>query len=448
MRLAHLSSAALLSWAGAALANGGGYSFGVTFTGSVAPFQASGTEKVRILEETLEVALRRGDAAVVVRYSMKNVTDEPVTVKFGFPVEGNPPDDGELGFDVEESPTERGPILAQAIRQLRGYRVTADGAPVKAAFHLEPFAAGKVKPFPGSRVLEGIAGWMASEVTFPASGTVALEIRYSADHAGSVRYVSDDWTESARVFDYRLSSGAVWNGTIAKGTVTVVADGIPADEVEIVAPRDRFVREGDRWKWSFSDLEPSLADDISILAVPGHSVYGVYGAGAYLELGDAWGERHQRFEAKASSTLPRSKLRDYGPHHLADDSFRAAWSEGAPGNGIGEWVELKPAAPAPLLALEVTPGFAPPDDGRKLFEANGSPTRVEILLNGEHAFVATLGDVPRPQVIPVVGYGKPVSRIRITIREVRPGKKYADTCITRVALYERMAKAPERYGAR
>ena len=90
MRLVYLGLVSLLSWTGAALANGGGYSFGVTFTGAVAPFQAAGTEKVRILEEKLDVALRRGDAAVVVRYQMKNVTDQAATVKFGFPVEADP----------------------------------------------------------------------------------------------------------------------------------------------------------------------------------------------------------------------------------------------------------------------------------------------------------------------------------------------------------------------
>ena len=57
MRLVYLGLVSLLSWTGAALANGGGYSFGVTFTGAVAPFQAAGTEKVRILEEKLDVQL-------------------------------------------------------------------------------------------------------------------------------------------------------------------------------------------------------------------------------------------------------------------------------------------------------------------------------------------------------------------------------------------------------
>ena len=453
MRLAHLCSALLLSWTGTALANGGGYSFGVTFTGSVAPFQAAGTEKVRILEEKLDVALRSGDAVVVVRYQMKNVTDEPVAVRFGFPVEASPgSEDAEYMEREEENPNweeQRRTNLSVAIGQLKGYAVSAGGKPVKAEFQLEQFSTGRIKPFPGSKALHGIAGWMVSEVTFPAAATVALEIRYSADHAGAYTFVSDDSRESARTFVYRLSTGAVWNGTIAKGTVSVVADGIPADEVEIVAPRDRFKRQGDRWEWSFSDLEPTLADDISIRAVPEYKGYFVYGDGRrYLERRGSWGRWTQDFKAKASSTLPAGKTRDYAAEHLADERFQAPWAEGAPGNGVGERIELAPAKPVPLIALQITPGFSAPGDDRKLFDANGTPTRVEIVLNEEHAFTATLGDQPRGQLIPILGYTKPVSRIRITIREVRPGTKYEDTCITRVALYERLAKAPEHYGSR
>jgi hypothetical protein len=457
MRPTYLWTALLLAWAGPALANGGGYSFGVTFTGSVAPFQASGTENVRILDERLDVTLRRTDATVVVRYAMRNVTDQPATVKFGFPVEADPGGDGEEGFlDIESlTQTERRQMLAGAIQQLKGYGVTADGVPVRSEFQLEQFSTGKAKPFPGSKQLEGIAGWMVSEVTFPASATVAVEIRYSADHSGSSTFVSDDSRESARTFAYRLSTGAVWNGTIAKGTVTVVADGIPPDEVEIAAPRERFRREGDKWVWSFTELEPTLADDLRIVAVPGYQELFGYGEGLhengvlrYLQRRGEWGAGHRRFHAKASSVLPRNKAHDFGPEHLADESYGAPWAEGAAGNGVGEWVELAPVKPAPLLALSIFPGFGTPGGERRLFEANGSPTRVEIVLNGERSFTATLGDSPRGQLIPILAYAKPVSRIRITIRDVRPGKKYEDTCIAKVTLYDRLAKAPPVHGAR
>ena len=199
MRPAHLFlgtlTLGLCAWTHVALANGAGYSFGVQFTGSVAPFQAPGTESVRVQQEQLDIRLRRTDAAVQVRYVMKNVAKEPMKVRFGFPVEAIAPTRGE--DDMDEAPYDRAGVikdLPHATQQLKGYSVTADGKPVPAEFQVEPFGSGKVAPFPGSEQLEGIAGWMVSEVEFPAGQPLSLAISYSADYAGVGRWPhSSNW---------------------------------------------------------------------------------------------------------------------------------------------------------------------------------------------------------------------------------------------------------------
>ena len=264
MRRLHvfLPALGLCLWTDVALANAGGYVFGVKFTGSLAPFQASGTECVRIVEENLDIDLRRTDASVVVRYTMRNFAESPMSVRFGFPVEANPRD--ESWEDEQYQRNARPKAFRSPIPQLKEYRVTANGNPVKAKFGIEPFATGKIKPFPGSAALKNIAGWMVSNVTFPAAASLTLEIRYAADYLGSSTFWATKTESTPLTFVYRLSTGAVWNGPIEKGTVTVRADGIPTAEVEIVAPRGRFRRDGDRWVWSFRDLEPTLADDIAM----------------------------------------------------------------------------------------------------------------------------------------------------------------------------------------
>lgn len=463
MQNAGLIALAVVVAAGApwqARANGGGYSFGVQFTGSVAPFQASGTEHVKIEDEQLDVALRRTCAAVTVRYTMRNVSAAPVKVRFGFPVEATRADD----YDVDEgmkppiSEFRRKDLLA-SIQQLRDYSVTADGRPVKAAFELEPFAAGRVKPFEGSEALVGIAGWMVSEVTYPVGAPLTLEIRYCAAYTGSDTWASDDSRTGSRWFVYRLSTGAVWAGPIARGTITVRADGIAPEEIAIDG--GGLNRVGDGWVRELRNLEPTLADDLRIRAMPGAYWPGSFrrdGPDAYLAVmrrneddrseRGSWGGAHQRFRAAASSTLAPAKDHGFGAEHLAELSPRHPWAEGAAGHGVGEWVELVPRKPRPLLALEVHPGFQGGDPKAKLFEKNGRPARVSILLNGEHRFEATLGDGPDAQLIPIVGYTKPVSRIRVTILEVFPGTKYEDTCISRIVLYDLLAKPPEFQGSR
>jgi hypothetical protein len=451
MRLANLASALLLAWSGTALANGGGYSFGVTFTGSVAPFQASGTEKVRIVDEKLDIALGRSKAVVAVRYEMQNVTDQPVTVRFGFPVEAVPrPAGEEFEVPVELTPAQRRERLVESLQQLHGYAVTLDGARLKAELIAEPFATGKSQPFPGAEALKGVGGWMVSDAVFPPAKQVRLEIRYAADYSGSVQWVSDDTRESSRGFAYRLSTGAVWSGPIGTGEVTVRADGIAADEVEIAAPRERFRRDGDRWVWAFKDLEPTLADDIRIDAIPGMAQllsYRPEDRGArYFTRAGVWAVLGQDFKARASSTLPSSKTRGYGAENLASNQL-GAWCEGVPGSGAGQWVEILPTKASPLMAFSLEPGFVT-EKGSALYQANGRPSRVEVLLNGEHRFVAALDDAPDFQLIPIVGYAKPVSRLRITMLEVTAGTRYQDTCISKVKLYERLAKAPGVHGAR
>lgn len=440
-------------WANSALANGGGYSFGISLTGSVAPFQASGTENVQILEEQLDIRLRRTDAVVVVRYSMKNASNQEVRVRFGFPVEAS----GQPEWDV---PSRDDPgyadyqrrRTAEAYQQLKGYAVTADGSPVKAEFKLEPFSRGLIKPFPGSDVLKNIEGWMVSEMTFSPAATVAVSISYAADYMNQGTYVSDDDQASARTFVYRLSTGAVWRGQILKGTINVQADGIPPDEVEFASPRGRFKREGDRWSWAFQDLKPTPADDITIRASPAYLEVGAYGERekgslSFIERAGAWGVSHRRFNATASSTLAPTKDHSYGAENVGVEMGTTSWCEGVPGNGVGEWIQLAPKSAVPMMGIGITPGLFNWKK-RDLFKANGSPTRVEIVLNDEHRFVATLGDRLARQFVPVVGFTKPVSRVRITILEVRPGSKYEDTCISNVVLYDRLKQKPEMRGAR
>lgn len=452
-RVVLVAGVAALLWAPSALANGGGYAFGVKFTGTLAPFQASGTEHVQIVDEKLDIALRRTDAAVAVRYTMRNLTSKPVTVQFGFPVEAQWEDNG---IDDSEEPAKGRPEgFARAVQQLKGYAVTADGQPVASKLEVEPFATGKIPPFPGSEALKNVAGWMVSTVELPADKTITLEIRYSADYLGDSTFVSDDTTASPLSFVYRLSTGAIWNGPIASGTVTIRTDGIPWQEVEIEAPAGRFSRTTDGWSWSFKNLKPTLADDIRIVAVPGFFEQGIYlpqGARScrprsYVERKGQWGEGHQCFKARASSTLPPTKSHGFGPEHLAEYWPEAPWSEGAPGSGVGEWVELQLTKAAPLLAIEIFPGFIS-HKKKDLFTRNGRPSRVEVTLNGEHRFMATLPDKAEGQLVPVVGYAKPVSKVRITIQDVFAGTEFADACISQVVLYDRLTKQPEGHHAR
>ena len=97
---------------------------------------------------------------------------------------------------------------------------------------------------------------------------------------------------------------------------------------------------------------------------------------------------------------------------------------------------------------EAIPAEVVVDDPDALFTRNARPARVEILLNDEARFTASIGDRSGEQLIPIVGYVKPVSRLRITIRGYYPGTDFEDTCIAQLILYDLLAKDPEIRHAR
>jgi hypothetical protein len=130
MKAISLATAACLT-AGSVLANGGGYAHrGVSETGTIAGFEPQDTDKVRILDERLDVALARGAAKVQVRYVLKNTSKQPANVRFGFPVE----ELAEVPVGVETPEQNPKAKTAPKLESCRDYEVELAGKPLVAAF--------------------------------------------------------------------------------------------------------------------------------------------------------------------------------------------------------------------------------------------------------------------------------------------------------------------------
>jgi len=443
---------------GPALANGGGYSTGgVSATGSIVGFTPSGTEAVQILEERLDIVLGPDAATVKVRYLLQNTTATDASVRFGFPVEElNANDllneDGSIEGPGSASDTSREKLL-----YCRDYRVQWNGKAVPAKFERQENVSIEAD---NDERRTGIRGWLISEITVPPGKALPLGIDYVSDYPTETIHVSDDEHSNAKIFRYRLSTGAVWAGPIGNGTVSVRAEGIRPEDVRILSPAGRFKRAEGGWQWSFRDLEPTLADDLVIEAAPDEHTYGYrhpqgsnytgdeegYKRVDFVQRGDRWFVRHSNFaKVTASSVLPPQKENTYEADNVADESGETVWAEGARGSGAGEWIEVEPEVPKPLDSLTIAGGYQKDTD---LFRHNARPKRLEILLNGEHRFTADLPDAEGSTVIPVLGYDKPAEKVRVTIREVYPGEKWQDCVITALALTSALDKAPDVSPAR
>jgi hypothetical protein len=411
------------------MANGGGYSRGgLDQAGDVTGFEPQATESIRILDETLTVLLGPKFADVEVRYLMRNETTKRVTVRFGFPVEES------FGIDWGGIPNRH----HEEPMYCRNYSVAAGGRPLLVRWQAEA---------PGNRDarFKGLAGWLVSEMKFAAGEEKPVVIRFQSYYPEFTKTVSDDSYTSASIFKYRLSTAACWAGTIGRGRIVLRPAGIDPAELRVLKPVNRFKKEGEDWVWNFEDLEPTLADDLEIEAVPetfGYDIPDANTSGYYLRRGERWSMVHSNYAVTASSTLPPEGNTRYDAGNLKG---RRAWSEGAPGPGIGEWLELKPEAPKRLAAISLAPGFR---DDRESFENNARPKRILVELNGEHRFRAEIPDAPDEFRIPVNGYAKPVQTLRLTFEDVWPGTRYEDLCLRELRLHVHLDKEPKIQPAR
>jgi hypothetical protein len=216
-------------------------------------------------------------------------------------------------------------------------------------------------------------------------------------------------------------------------------------------PAGRFRKVGDQWEWDFENLEPTLADDLTVQAEPPESSYGGRTANgkfahgewekrvSFVEREGRWYAQHRNYTVSASSTLPPSGDKTYDAKNVSTDSGRNVWSAGKSNDGIGEWLEIIPEVAKPLHSIQILPGFAESD---ALFKANARPKTVEVLLNNEFRFTAPLQDQRESQSIRVAGYDKPVEKIRLTFKEAYAGSAYKDLCVSSVWLETRLTKKP------
>jgi hypothetical protein len=437
--------AGLLLAADAAWANGGGYiSGGVRATGGVVGFEPVATGHVRILDETLLIRAGRSSAKVEVRYLMRNMTDKKVTVRFGFPIEETT-DDNPYRAVGEAAPTAH-----MTPHYCSNYEITARGKALRVRWQAEENPDGDMR-------FNGLSGWNISEITFAKGEEVPVTIRFDSGYPGSHHFVSETSTTAAGIFRYRLSTAACWHGTIGEGRVILEPDGIDPADIRVIKPVNRFKKEGDRWIWNFSDLEPTLDDDLEIECQPQVNAFGhqplaradseglpshLYAE--YIDRGGRWSMLHSNYEVKASSTLAPDVDLSYDATNIRNVWEASVWSEGAAGSGEGEWLEITPVAAKPLIEIRIRPGFQDEDANlQDLFKANARPKQIRMELNGEHKFDVELLDREEEVVIPVRGYNEPVRKIRMTFTGVYPGERFEDLCVTSVRLHARLDREPK-----
>lgn len=430
------------------LGNGGAWQTGVPVTGNGAASDQKKSTNITIEDEKLTIDLHQEFAAVEVRYRMRN-TGEQVEQDFFFPMER---------WTQEES----GQMSENTKTDLEGYQIAADGSDLKST---NVDAKGVEKPkaladkdwgefSPAKRL------WKKSRIPFARGQTREVVIRYRSPYASNESSVSDDSHSTDALLQYSLSPAATWKGPIGKGTIIINVLHPRPEEVVISKPKERFKKiSATQFKWDFRDLKPTLADDIKIIAHPASDSYWARRDetpevkerpfhAVYFIQGDRYFLQHTDYDAVASSTLKPNGERTYEVQNI-QIYHGTTWAEGVDGDGIGENITLTVLRPLPLDSILIVPGYRS-EENPTLWSKNNRVAELEVTLNGEQTFTASIPDekFTGRYPIPVRDYAKPVSTVKLTIKGVHRGTAARDTCIAAVELRGKLSEKPEINPAR
>jgi hypothetical protein len=432
-------------------ANWGSGAGGSIGTGGLKAF---GTTQVEMQNEDLSIQLYRDRAKVHVSYALRN-TGDAVDVRAGFPC---------LAIRSK----------SKSFLEIEDYRLTADERGVP--YHIEKGNLGNWKTLFDSDFMKMAEGapdeeedetgakppadlrnlwWLVSTVHFEKGETKKIDIRYESLYEESSGGYSDDSTINNGYFRYLLSTAAAWKGPIQKGKVTLEAVTIDPKSITI-KPRDRFHQTPAGFVWEFTDLVPTMEDNIEVCMNDKSDIIFNYAADNPDEGNASWysfeGNKYyfnfHGYTATASSEQPGHPAKDVGDYH-AD----TAWVAGKKG-GIDESITLTLSKPEHVDQIGLIPGFS---KSKTLYFANNRVQELEVEVNGKHQVTATLPDEyisfgpyskKGYELIDLGDYFGEAKTITLRVKGIYPGTKYNDTCISEVLLRKRLKNKPEVRGAR
>ena len=139
--------------------------------------------------------------------------------------------------------------------------------------------------------------------------------------------------------------------------------------------------------------------------------------------------------AWASSVLDGNKAK-YGAEKILDKDLQTAWSEGAEGYGINEWIQIERDGSTDLSEIIISNGI---QQSPQIFDNNGSLKRFRLdFSSGQYIYYEVKEDKAASKYIRII-FDRPISTnfIRLTILDVFEGSKYEDTCITDIVAYNK-----------
>lgn len=140
----------------------------------------------------------------------------------------------------------------------------------------------------------------------------------------------------------------------------------------------------------------------------------------------------------ASSELTDSS-NTYKVEALFDENKDTCWAEGVDGNGEGEYIEIYFTEPMYIKEIDLLNGYMKNED---VYNKNGKIKRVEVAFSDGYTYEQSLGDwtyseVEERLVGDSIYLEEPICTeyLKITVLEAEAGEKYADICLSELAMW-------------
>jgi hypothetical protein len=140
------------------------------------------------------------------------------------------------------------------------------------------------------------------------------------------------------------------------------------------------------------------------------------------------------YSVKSSSELRPNKEITYKAKNANDLSYKTAWIEGAPGDGIGEYLEYYFENKSPRVTKIIfSNGYLKTE---ALWRKNNRVKKIKFYVNGKAFGVLNLEDTKMDQIFKLGIFGQDKSGddlvLKFEILEVYRGGSYRDTAITEI----------------
>lgn len=387
---------------------------------------------VKLQKEVLNITINDDWSDIHVLYILTNTDTEGVDVKYGFPVDY-----------FNEKCEDCGHWDSVFIKK---FTIKADGKKlnVMELKDIEKFNAPETDDTGNNYDVEYYRRWYVSEFSIPENSSVILEIGFTLKSAYSDYDVFEDdgflSKYNPRFIRYDLSPARFWgDATIENFTVNIDAKNIANNFGTINIDGIKCNKQEDgSFTYHTNSFEITPSSQIIIKYTDDNILNSKKIEKDLIP--------KNRINVKCSSELQGN----YSAGNLIDNKFSTAWVEGKEGEGIGEWVEFE-IKNCEIYNILILNGYR---KSKKIYEENSRPGKLQLSIDyydgkkvmnnytdtvelKEKEFLGVPGKKnisKQINIINIPSYCWEITKVRMTILDVRKGTKYEDTAISEIFL--------------